>query len=304
MDKSAPPRLDLWARIGRWWKNFFWLKDIFALEFGTSDVQSNYSRVYGMDGEPAWPHDAGYCGGSFVHLDRRDQPIGNPEIRRHDRRGGCRRPHLSVGRDLCAQQSVTWSDLWRRAWPALAAFLLWRAWTGRCHTDPTQTRLSPYTRIPKWLSVACHAVLALALIGVVIYALSSAPGGAAAKPWAKLMGTIIATLVIAAGVIVLCKDAQVLFLSLFGLLIVFVLGSEVARGISPIAGLRWEVVIIGALMFGVAIATYALRYTGPDYGYLRESGANWWREIAGGVFHGRVSCHLHVSISTRDGGTR
>jgi hypothetical protein len=46
MNKFETPSAGLWAKLKSWWNSFFWIKNIFALEFGTSDVQSNYSRVY------------------------------------------------------------------------------------------------------------------------------------------------------------------------------------------------------------------------------------------------------------------
>lgn len=296
MDKSAAPPEGLWARIGKWWRDFFWLRDIFALEFGTSDVQSNYSRVYAWMANQLGHMTLGLAVALlFVWIVETSQ---SAIIKFTDMTGAANAADLVCQwGDSCVPGNLLLGFTFAVVLGGLAAFLLWRAWTLAREIPPPGAMRTPYPPIPNVLAALSHAGVALALVGVATYALFFVPDGAAAEPWAKLTGTIIATLVIAAGVVTLCKDAQVLFLSLFGLLIVFVLGSEVAPTASPIADLRWEVIIIAALMCGVAVATYVLRYTGDDYVYLRKSGANWLREIAGGIF---AASFLVIFVSDLD----
>lgn len=283
MNKLEPPSSGIWAKLKKWWRDFFWVKEIFALEFGTSDVQSNYSRVYAWMANQLGHMTLGLAVALlFVWI----VETSNSAIIKLSAWLGDK-----AARDLscqwgwyCAPSNILLTLTFVAVLGGLAAFLLWWAWSGRCHTPVAQTQVNAYRRIPKPIAIACHAAVALALIGVVICALFYPPDDQSLADWAALMSTTIATLVIAAGIIVLCKDAEVLLLSVFGLGIVFVLGTEVLN--APLTGtpFRYETLVIAGLLAMVTALTIWLRYCDDDYRYMRLSGANWYRETAGGIF--------------------
>lgn len=271
------------AKLKKKWDDFFWVKQIFALEFGTSDVQANYSRVYAWMANQLGHMTLGLAVALlFVWISESSLSaiikftawLGDAEAA----------PLACQWGWLCLPSNLMLSATFTVVIGGLAVFLLWWAWSGRCHQPASQSRANLYPRIPKGVAIAFHAGVALLLIGVVIYALGFKPTGVSIGAWTTLMSTLIATLVITAAIVVLCKDAEVLFLSLFGLAIVFVLGTGILNyqiGNSPA---RWEFLVIAALLLGLMAATWLLRYRDAEYKHLRHSGATLWREVAGLVF--------------------
>lgn len=231
-----------------------WIAAIFAREFGFSDVQSNYSRVYAWMANQlghmtlglatalffVWIADT-VSGATRLLADWKGRPTAAA--------GDCEFAVACLGNNLLL--------------PAVAAALLAAALLAALRllaADlPAETRRRAIP--PAARKALAAAFLLLALVALAAPALR-ALGPEGGERDARLLGVVAATLWLGAGVLTLCRDLRYLVFALLALFGAFWIATSGAG--APEAARRWVAVALAVLFWGYALVSTVWSKTMPE----------------------------------------